>query len=234
MPHCFWGGAEPSSGWSVLSRSSRLEPRFPHLSGGGRHGCSVGSPPAPICPSRPGGPPCLGPPAGAHARPGLARSFPPGTRAPLRGEQSFWAPSRNQPGVRRRLRSCFQSLQHIARSGGWQMEADELNKLRHDYFYADVTLNSLRPRQESTPGGCRAEAALQDPWTVLGCGLRPQECPPAPACGGVGAGAPRQGSGGQATSKQEHSTWTRKRFVTRDGRGQAAAEGSRAGTGWEF
>lgn len=50
------------------------------------------------------------------------------------------------------------------------MEADKLNKLGHDYFLADVTLNSLRPRQESTPGCLLGRKwSLHDPRVVLGC-----------------------------------------------------------------
>lgn len=33
----------------------------------------------------------------------------------------------------------------LARSCGWQMEADKLNKLGRDCFLADVIRNSLRP-----------------------------------------------------------------------------------------
>lgn len=50
------------------------------------------------------------------------------------------------------------------------MEADKLNKLGHDYFLADVTLNSLRPRQESTPGCMLGRKwSLHDPRVILGC-----------------------------------------------------------------
>lgn len=57
----------------------------------------------------------------------------------------IWAPSRSQPGVRRRLAFASKFSDTLAQSCGWQMEADKLNKLGHNHSLADVTLNSLRP-----------------------------------------------------------------------------------------
>lgn len=82
------------------------------------------------------------------------------------------------------------------------MEADELNKLRHDYFYADVTLNSLRPRQESNAG--LLSGGSGSPGPVDGPGMQAPSAgvSAGPRLGRCGSRGPRQGDGGQATANR--------------------------------